>query len=607
MTRLQPRVVLLAICVTLCGAASASTAPLRCPTADTLDRLVSCLREQVIPNGSGLYRTPTAADRAAYRTVVRQMLQGVCSPSLPQRLAAILERRPFTDAANGRTYCRLMEVLDADGNGLPDRGWGTLIVYKGATRELSQQVPHPLADRDTEAQAMIIFRDTSSRSFVMAGAHRSASSATGCDGEHEVSDVAHDVGSMFHAANQELSAFYGSRAWTAIQWHGNTTCEHLNAYISTGLAGAPGPASNARALRNRMAVDHPEWVLTNPPDGQCSLDGTTNLQGRLLNGVAGADVCTTAATSSSDRFVHIEQNGVSRRAVDWVAAVRSVWPVDGIPVAKPAIWPLSLKSTADADDVRHAFGPRNTGRYDFHAGLDLPCTPGQPAHAVMSGKVVDVREHDGQATGPGNRVLMDHGDGQFTAYLHLAEHRPELLDTFLSQGDVIAPCGDTGAATPHLHLTYLVGLTSHTVDERKSRSPFEILPHGALRPLSVRFTSVQPQPGDEPNAVVIRVQSQTNVVKRVTLVDESGRRRTADYYDIVAQGNPTPEDPRRDNPTQFRIVFAASPPSVPNPGTGSFTLTLRPEVLSGRLFTVDRVILRDYRNAVVMDRRKALP
>jgi hypothetical protein len=138
----------------------------------SLDALATCIRNQMPASGSNGYIAPTAAQQTDWRTVIREMLEGSCSATLPTSLIGIMQRRTFTDSANGRSYCLLMEVFDANNNGRVDRGWGTFIVYNAAAREVSHHAPHPISDSTTENQAIGVFRDTDSRSYLMAGAHR---------------------------------------------------------------------------------------------------------------------------------------------------------------------------------------------------------------------------------------------------------------------------------------------------------------------------------------------------------------------------------------------------------------------------------------------------
>jgi hypothetical protein len=322
---------------------TAQAATLSCSSATTLEALVTCIRSQTPASGSNGFVAPTTEQLTGWRTAVQEMLQGSCSGTLPSSLAGIAQRRSFADSESGKTYCVLMEVLDANNNGIVDRGWGTLIVDANASREISHQAPHPISDSTTELQAVGVFKGTDSRSFLMAGAHRNASSASNaCQSAYSASDVAHNAATMFQAANEEMLAFYGARDWWAIQWHGMAadSCSTVEAYISHGSGVAPVAGDKHLELKTAALVYHPTWRVAVPGAGACSLNGTDNVQGRLLNGVDAAEVCTTAAPGYSGMFLHIEQDPNFRAPADWIPAVRDTWPV-GAPAA-----PTALKAAA---------------------------------------------------------------------------------------------------------------------------------------------------------------------------------------------------------------------------------------------------------------------
>src|SRR5262249_9189526 len=150
--------------------------------------------------------------------------------TLGPNIAPNMLLRTFTDSGNGRTYCVLMETLDSNNNNFVDKGWGTFITYNGAIRETSHQAAHPKFDINTigaegdsytEREAIRIFMDTSSRSYLMCGARRSANSGTNtCQSAYDFADCAHNTNNMFHSANEALKDFYGAQDWLAIQWHG---------------------------------------------------------------------------------------------------------------------------------------------------------------------------------------------------------------------------------------------------------------------------------------------------------------------------------------------------------------------------------------------------
>jgi hypothetical protein len=154
-----------------------ANADLTCSSSMTLDTLVTCIRDQMPKAESNGYVAPTPSQRADWRIVVNQMLQGSCDFAVPVSLNGIVQVRTFTDTGNGRSYCLLMEVQDQNGDGFVDHGFGTFLVYSNATRQLSHQAVHPIFDSNTEIQAVSVFKDTDSRSFLMAGAHRNATPA----------------------------------------------------------------------------------------------------------------------------------------------------------------------------------------------------------------------------------------------------------------------------------------------------------------------------------------------------------------------------------------------------------------------------------------------
>jgi hypothetical protein len=299
-------------------------ATLSCPTATTLEDLAVCIRTQMPGSGSNGFVAPTAAEQADWRSVVRQMLQGSCGFALPASLAGAMEIRTFTDSGNGKSYCLLMEVLDANNNGKVDRGWGTFIVDNAATLALSHQAPHPISDSTTEVQAIGVFKGTNSRSYLMAGAHRDANGgSSSCQSSYGPADAAHNVANMFHPTNAELMAWYGTNEWYAIQWHGMAadTCSNVEVYLSHGRNVAPISTYKIAQLRVNVLADHPTWKVYTPGTGACSLNATDNTQGRLLNGVDPNSVCGTAAVSYTGRFLHIEQDPGFRTAADWLHAV----------------------------------------------------------------------------------------------------------------------------------------------------------------------------------------------------------------------------------------------------------------------------------------------
>ena len=83
-----------------------------------------------------------------------------------------------------------------------------------------------------------------------------------------------------------------------------------------------------------------------------------------------------------------------------------------------------------------------------HLGTDFGVPTGTPVHAVNQGTVILARPLFFE----GNCVVIDHGQGLMSLYLHLSEFRVKEGDE-VAAGQLIGLSGGTGRATgPHLHL-----------------------------------------------------------------------------------------------------------------------------------------------------------
>ncbi len=307
---------------------NASANNLGCMTSTSLESLISCIRENMPRSGTNSFVVPTEQERRDWRTAVQQILAGACDFSLPVSLTTNFTVQTFIDAGNNRSYCVLMETADGNNDGFVDRGWGTFIVYNNALRELSHQAPHPISDSSTEMQAITLFKETSSRSYLLAGTHRDANSAlSSCISGRRESDASHNSATVFQATNEELAAFYAARQWNAIQWHGMSadTCLDAEVYLSHGFSNAPPLDSKIAQLRNELLRIHPLWKAEVPGSNLCTLNATTNVQGRLLNSVDANNVCNLEADIYKDIFIHIEQDPNFRSPADWIEAVNNTW------------------------------------------------------------------------------------------------------------------------------------------------------------------------------------------------------------------------------------------------------------------------------------------
>ncbi|ADC71589.1 Peptidase M23 [Thioalkalivibrio sp. K90mix] len=97
------------------------------------------------------------------------------------------------------------------------------------------------------------------------------------------------------------------------------------------------------------------------------------------------------------------------------------------------------------------FDPRRrhpvTGRVAPHSGTDFAMPIGTPVNAPADGRVTRVENHPYA----GRFIVIEHGQGYSTRYLHLHRQLVSVGDT-VKRGDRIALSGNTGRSTgPHLH------------------------------------------------------------------------------------------------------------------------------------------------------------
>lgn len=239
---------------------------------------------------SGRYVVPTQAEADRVAEVFRLARDGRLADSrrLARGVGYVVEQ--LRDVATGRVLVIVREALRSDGT--VARGWGTFVHDAAATADVVVEVAHPVADLQTEAIGVAVFRRTPSRALLVAGAHRYANPG-------EVADVAHTPGTAFDAVHRSVV-----RAGSVVaQPHGFSAAEHPDLPEAVGSSGTavPGPVASAVVSELGAAA----FTACAYGEGCSELGGTTNLQGISARSVGAA-------------FVHLEL----ARALRDTAAVR---------------------------------------------------------------------------------------------------------------------------------------------------------------------------------------------------------------------------------------------------------------------------------------------
>lgn len=121
--------------------------------------------------------------------------------------------------------------------------------------------------------------------------------------------------------------------------------------------------------------------------------------------------------------------------------------VTGKASASGMIWPMPYSTR-----ITSGFGYRSEvmfGSGTFHNGIDIAVNAGTPIIAAKAGRVIGAGYHYSM----GNHVIIDHGGGVYTVYMHASKLLVSVGQE-VSRGETIALVGSTGMSTgPHLHFS----------------------------------------------------------------------------------------------------------------------------------------------------------
>ena len=162
-----------------------------------------------------------------------------------------------------------------------------------------------------------------------------------------------------------------------------------------------------------------------------------------------------------------EQDYENAKYQEWLAAQP---PVVSTPSTTPSTsapssggWIVPCSYTAFTSPFGMRIHPI-TGVETMHNGVDLAGPSGTPIVASRDGTVTTAKT--GYNSGNGNYVVINHGDGFSTSYLHMLENLQVSVGQKVKAGQVIGYMGSTGMSTgPHLHFTiYYNGSTVNPAD-----------------------------------------------------------------------------------------------------------------------------------------------
>jgi murein DD-endopeptidase MepM/ murein hydrolase activator NlpD len=129
--------------------------------------------------------------------------------------------------------------------------------------------------------------------------------------------------------------------------------------------------------------------------------------------------------------------------------------LNSVPTTKEVLWKGKFRYPVDNPVVTDTYGySRLTVATTIsHKGTDFRAPTGTPVYAMNSGIVRIARNF----TAYGNAVIIDHGFGIQTMYMHMSELDVKEGDR-VEKGGLLGMSGDTGYAEgPHLHISVKIG------------------------------------------------------------------------------------------------------------------------------------------------------
>ena len=110
-------------------------------------------------------------------------------------------------------------------------------------------------------------------------------------------------------------------------------------------------------------------------------------------------------------------------------------------------WVLPVSSVSVSSPYGWRANPWGNGPSDFHDGIDLVGASGTSIYASKAGTVATT----GYDASAGNYVIINHGDGYYSYYLHLSSFAVSTGQS-VGQGSLVGGMGTTGNSTGvHLH------------------------------------------------------------------------------------------------------------------------------------------------------------
>ena len=267
------------------------------------------------------YTEPLLAEISDWNTLLGNLFSGNYATANTQANALDYDLIEFTDSGNSLVYY-ILEPSSGSTN-----YWGTYVLNPAACRsELVIMSVHPRKDLNTGKQGIYCFIQTDAYFYMLSGTNRcnSLTNST-CSGtttvcsnadpavseDYRISDLAHATASIWQTTTEYVHDNVAGTYF--VQLHGFTK-KSTDPYVimSNGTRQTPNPDKIVELQNELLQVDATlTFEVAHVNLSWTRLIGFTNTNGRYIN--SSADACSTNATTTLGRFLHIEQEKTKLR------------------------------------------------------------------------------------------------------------------------------------------------------------------------------------------------------------------------------------------------------------------------------------------------------
>ena len=273
-----------------------------------------------VPGDSGNhYKVPSTNQLTTWNLIIDALLVDNIDEAVLKSSEVNYQINAFTDTSltPNQVFYILEEKSDKSNH------WGTYVFSKTPTiSNLIIQAPHIKNDTNTGKQAVYCFKNNVAKAVFISGTHRcNNSDSSSCSGTtstcnsvseaYRVSDLAHNTQSVFQKTTENIFNTVSNSVFIQLHGFGKQTSDPY-VIMSNGTQITPS-TDYATQIKDALLIEDNTltFKLSHINTDWTRLRGFTNTQGRLINN--SSNPCSTSATETSGRFIHIEQERTKLR------------------------------------------------------------------------------------------------------------------------------------------------------------------------------------------------------------------------------------------------------------------------------------------------------